>query len=305
MEVSVVICTHALDMYDHFSEAVDSVLAQTYAHVELVIIVDGTSKVYDQAVDDYGDRDDTMVECNDENVGLLASRNRGAKLSSGDVVAFIDDDAVADEQWIELLVQAYENKDAIAVGGEMIPDWVAGKPMFLPEEFYWLVGVTHRGFAERQGEVRNTFGSNISFRREVFVEMSGFDTGVGGRQGDMNLQGGETELCVRMRSKYGQGVWYEPEAKVAHKVFHYRTNITWLFDRALWQGYSKHIMSQLVEENSVQEQNFARRLLFEFGPNRAGDLLRSPSLKKISQFVMFVGLTIAVSIGYLYGMMRC
>jgi len=75
-------------MYEHFREAADSVLAQTHDDVELVVVVDGTPEVYDRVAEDYGDREDTVIACNDENVGLLASRNRGAELASGDVVAF-------------------------------------------------------------------------------------------------------------------------------------------------------------------------------------------------------------------------
>jgi hypothetical protein len=52
-----------------------------------------------------------------ENLGLLASRNRGAQLATGDVVPFIDE-------------------DAIAAGGRMTPERVAGEPSFLPEELY-------------------------------------------------------------------------------------------------------------------------------------------------------------------------
>jgi len=65
--------------------------------------------------------------------------------------------------------------------------------------------VTHRGFVDEPGEVRNTFGSNISFRTDVFNELGGFDVEIGGRKGDTNLQGGETELCARMKTEYGMG----------------------------------------------------------------------------------------------------
>jgi hypothetical protein len=186
----------------------------------------------------------------------------------------------------------------------MVPAWVAGKPQYLPEEFYWLVGVTHRGFAEQAGEVRNTFGSNISFRKDIFEALDGFDIEIGGRKGDKHLQGGETELCARMYDKYGQGVWYEPEAKVAHKVFNYRTDIVWLLDRALWQGYSKRAMSQLVEGSGDQEQDFGRRLILEFGPKRVASLFRNPSWKKVCQLVMLVGLTVTVGVGFLYGTIK-
>lgn len=304
MHVSVVLCTYTENMYPHFSEAAESILSQTYDEVELVVIVDGTQSVYDRVLADYGDRDDVIVECNEENVGLLESRNRGAEIATGDVVAFIDDDAVADKEWIERLVRAYEAEDAIAAGGKMIPEWVAEKPSFLPEEFYWLVGVTHQGFAEEPGEVRNTFGSNISFRAEVFEELGGFDTNIGGRKGDANLQGGETELCARLHEQHGHGVWYEPGAEVAHKVFEYRTAFRWLVDRAFWQGYSKRAMETFVENEGSDEGVFLKRLVTEFVPDRLAALVRNPSLSKVTQLLTLFVLSGSVGVGYLYGFTR-
>ncbi len=302
VKVSVVICTYTLDMYEHFCEAADSVLAQTYDDVELVVIVDGTPDVYERVIDDYGDREDTVIECNDENLGLLQSRNRGAELASGDVVAFIDDDAIADEVWVERLVRAYEEKDAIAVGGKMVPEWVTGRPSFLPEEFYWLVGATHRGFADEPGEVRNTFGSNISFRTSVFEGLGGFDAAIGGRKGDKNLQGGETELCARMRQKYGYGVWYDPEAKVAHKVFDYRTKFRWLIDRAFWQGYSKRAMESFVDNEDNEEKEFLRELMTSFIPIRTQTVISDPSINGVSQFLGLFLFTFTVGFGYMYAL---
>ncbi|MDB9247872.1 glucosyl-dolichyl phosphate glucuronosyltransferase [Halorubrum ezzemoulense] len=302
MKVSVVICTYTLDMYEHFREAADSVLAQTYDDVELVVVVDGTPEVYDRVVEDYGDREDTVIACNDENMGLLASRNRGAELASGDVVGFIDDDAVANEAWAERLVRAYEEEDAIAAGGKMTPEWISGKPSFLPEEFYWLVGVTHRGFADGPGEVRNTFGSNISFRADVFTELGGFDVDVGGRKGDKNLQGGETELCARMREEYGRGVWYDPEAEVAHKVFEYRTEFRWLVDRAFWQGYSKRAMESFVDDEGGEEGAFLTTLATDSVPTRTATLIRDPSVAGLFQFLSLFQFTAAVGLGYAYAL---
>jgi glycosyltransferase involved in cell wall biosynthesis len=225
-------------------------------------------------------------------------------LASGDVVAFIDDDAVADEVWVTRLVRAYEEENAIAAGGKMTPEWVAGKPPFLPEEFYWLVGVTHRGFADGAGEVRNTFGSNISFRANVFEALGGFNVDIGGRKGDKNLQGGETELCARMREAHGQGVWYDPEAEVAHKVFEYRTELRWLLDRAFWQGYSKRAMEVLVERGSGDEEMFLRKLVTEFIPRRISRLLRNPSFSNVTQLITVFVITGFVGVGYIYAFMR-
>lgn len=308
MEVSVVLCTYSIDMIEHFREAAESVLGQSYDSVELVVVVDGSTSVYERVEDMYGGRSDVLLHRNENNQGLLQSRNTGAKLAGGDIVGFIDDDAVADEKWVERLVQTYEDSEAIAVGGKMTPEWVAGKPVYLPQEFYWLVGVTHRGFADAPGEVRNTNGSNLSFQRDVFLSLDGFDPEIGGRKGDTNLQGGETELCARMQAEYGQGVMYNPAAEVDHKIFAYRTRVPWLLDRALWQGYSKRVMAALSPEdtgNELEEENdFARRLLFDFVPHRIRNLIKSPNLEEFLQLLALISFTGTVGIGYLYGTIK-
>ena len=310
MRVSVVLCTHTMERYDYCRAAAESVLDQSYGDVELVLVSDGDRTVYDRFETDFGDRDDVVTHCNDENVGLLESRNNGARAAAGDVVAFIDDDAVAADDWVERLVSGYErgtdDDPVLAVGGRMTPDWVAGKPSFLPEEFYWLVGVTHRGFGpdgdpDEAGEVRNTFGSNISFDRETFLELGGFEDDIGGRQGAKNLQGGETELCARLRSEYDTGVYYVPDALVAHRIFDYRTDPGWLVDRAFWQGYSKRGMEVFVPESTGEESDFLGDLLLSYVPQRIGGLVRSPSVGAALQLVFLFVLTGAVGLGYLYG----
>ena len=304
MKVSVVICTYSEDMYEHFQDSVESVRSQTYDDLEITVVVDGNDALYERIETEYGGDSNLKIHCNEENVGLSGSRNNALEFVTGDVVALIDDDAVADERWVEELVSVYEERDAIAVGGKMTPIWVAGKPEFLPEEFYWLVGVTHRGFAEPGEEVRNTFGSNISFRTEVLRELGGFATEVG-RQGEKNIQAHETEFCARMREEYGKGVIYNPDATVGHKVFDWRTDERWLLERSFWQGYSKRAMETLVsEESSEEESDFLKKLLFEFVPSRVESLVEDPDGTEAKQlFTLFV-LTGTVGVGYLYGLVK-
>ena len=304
MKVSVVICTYSEDIYEHFEEAVESVLAQTYDDVELVLVSDGNEAVYQRIEADYGDRPDTIVSRTEENVGISAARNHGIDLATGDVVAQIDDDAIADERWIEELVSVYEETDAVAVGGKMTPIWVDGKPEFLPEEFYWLIGVTHRGFAEPGEEVRNTFGSNISFRMEVIEELGGFDPHVG-RKGEAEIQAHESELGTRLRLEFDRGVIYNPDATVGHKVFDYRTEPGWLLKRAFLQGYSKRALETLIPEaESGEESAFLSFLLFDSVPLRLRRLVSRRSMTAASQLVWLLLLTGLVGFGYLYGIVK-
>jgi glycosyltransferase involved in cell wall biosynthesis len=301
MQVSVVICTYSLDMYDDFREAVESVRRQSYEDVEIVIIVDGTEAVFERVCEDYENTEGIRIYCNDENDGLLKSRNRGAELANGEIIAFIDDDAIAESQWVAELVRGYETQEALAVGGKMNPEWIAGKPEFLPPEFYWLVGVTHRGFADGPGWVRNTFGSNLSIRRDVFTELGGFDTEIGGRKGDKNLQGGETELCVRIAEKYNEQVWYNPDAVVNHKIFEYRTEPRWLMNRAFWQGYSKRAMDVLLPETGNEETEFLTGLLTDSVPEHLRSVGKDRTAAAVMQFVMLFAFTALVGFGYAYG----
>jgi len=205
MKVSVVVCTYTMDRYDVFSEAVESVLAQTYDPVEVVLVIDGNPEVYERVAEEFGDRESVIVHNNGENRGISFSRTKGAELASGEIVAFIDDDGVAEPDWIEHHVGAYEQTDAVAVGGYVAPEWVVEKPAFFPEEFYWLVGCTERGFAEDGEEIRNGYGSNVSYRRSVFLDVGGYDVNTG-RKGDRHIQAHEAPVGIRIREQYGKGV---------------------------------------------------------------------------------------------------
>lgn len=92
------------------------------------------------------------------------------EIASGEIVAFINDDATADSDWIEQLVVVYEETDAIAVGSDVVPDWQSEKPDFFPAEFYWLIGRLEPGFQKDSEEVRNAYDLNGSFRRGQFLK---------------------------------------------------------------------------------------------------------------------------------------
>lgn len=303
MKVSVVICTYSEDLYEHFQEAVESVLEQTYDDIELVLVSDGNEAVYQRMCEEYGDRSDTIVSRTEENVGISAARNHGIDLATGEVVAQIDDDAVADPEWIEELVKTYKETDALAVGGRMEGRWLAEKPWYLPEEFYWLVGVTYPGFAEAGEEVRNTFESNMSFKRDVFLELGGYDTNFGPDAESYSHSEG-AEIGARLQAEYGRGVVYNPDAVVEHKVFEERIKAPHLLKRAFQQGVSKRRMErQLPTEGGNEESAYLTRLFTEGIPRRGKQVIRSRSIVPIGEIVMLVLFTVTVGVGYLYAML--
>ena len=138
MLMSIILCMHRSDRYEDFEEALNSLYAQNYNNLEIIVVVDGNRELYDRIVESgIVDADKVKgkvkVILNEKNLGLSESRNKGIKEAKGDVIAFFDDDAVADKNWIKELVRMYEEKEAIAAGGKILPEWEAKKPKFLPE----------------------------------------------------------------------------------------------------------------------------------------------------------------------------
>jgi glycosyltransferase involved in cell wall biosynthesis len=298
MKVSVVVCTYAMERYEAFSETVESVLDQTHKPVEIVLVVDGNDLVYERVQADFCSQENIICHNNDENHGISYSRTKGAELASGEVVAMIDDDAVASDDWIEQLVAVYEDTDAVAVAGDVRPDWQTDRPAFFPAEFYWLVGCVEPGFAADGDEVRNGYGSNISYRRDIFLSAGGYDTHTG-RRGDKHIQAHEAPVCIRIRELTGKGVVYTEGAVVDHKLFDYRGEFQWLVFRSFWQGYSKRVMDLLYPGEESDETDYLRYLFLDRVPRRLKGLVTKPSAAAVLQILSIIIFTGAVGLGYL------
>ena len=304
MLVSVIICTYDPAMYEHFLEAVESVQEQSYEPLEIVIVVDGTESIFRRVQQQFDSQDDILVRYNEENLGVSASRTLGAELASGEVVAFIDDDAIADSHWIETLANVYAENDVLAAGGKMTGKWIDDRPRHLPEEFNWLVGVSIPNFAEPGQEVRNTFESNISFRRDVFLKLGGYNP-MFGPYAEAYSHSEGAELGHRLTCTYDRGVMYIPEAIVTHKVFPWRTELPWLLKRAFSQGCSKGRMEQMFSSDAgAEERRFLRQLLMTSVPRRFAQLIRHLDLLGLTQLVSLGVLTGTVGLGYFYAILR-
>jgi len=305
MLVSAVVCTYSLDNYPNLVEAVDSLLAQTHREMEVIIAVDGNAELYERVLAHYSGNKAVKTVLLKENVGVSGARNAGISVARGDVIAFIDDDAVADKGWVENLLTTYRDFDAAAVGGKILPVWLGGKPDYLPEELYWLAGITHEGFAEEKVvEVRNTFGPNMSFKREVFDKIGFFNENLGFAQKRApSIQAEEPEFALRMRRKLGKGVIYNPKAIVYHKIPPSKVKVRLLLKRAFYQGYSKALLRKLniSADSGATEKAYLKALLLKHIPRRLKRFYRLTELKKLLMLFACIG---AVGLGFVYGYVK-
>lgn len=234
---SVYICAHTMKRYAEIMKAVESILKQTYTNYELIVVIDNNAELYDKLKSELPAQVKLML--NNQIKGVSATRNLGVESSRGDIIASIDDDGVATEDWLERLAENYKEPDVVGVGGRVIPIWNEIRPDWFAEELDWIVCCTFKGYPSQRCQVRNFIGCNMSFRREVFDRVGGFTTKLG-KYGKTSVVGEEVELSIRIaRELPNTKMIYDPGAMVFHNVASERKTLKYLWSRSYNEGVTK------------------------------------------------------------------
>lgn len=244
--ISVVICAYTEKRWNDLLGAIESIQKQTLPPQEVIVVIDHNPSLYDRTKKYFPN---ILVIENKYAAGSSGARNCGAEEANGEILAFIDDDAIASSTWLNNLVEGYQDPSVMGIGGQIIPLWEKARPSWFPEEFDWVVGCTYRGAPKTRMPVRNLILCNMSMKREKFNATGGFRTTIGHRGGAPNGDE-ETELCIRANQQWPQHKYiYEPTAVVFHHVPEFRTTVKYFFWRCFLEGNSKAILSGLVGAN--------------------------------------------------------
>jgi glycosyltransferase involved in cell wall biosynthesis len=245
VKASVIVCVYTEKRLTQIRIALDSIIHQTMPPCQLVVVADHNPALCDRLAAEYPD---LVVIPNKFEQGLSGARNTGIEYAAGDIVVFLDDDAWAHPQWLEILLASYDDESVLGVGGLVLAHWSSsGRPAWLPDEFLWVVGCSYRGLPEAKAEVRNPVGANMSFRRSAFDRAGLFDSSVGRTSMSSRPLGcEETEFSIRLRQlSPGARIIYEPQAVVYHHVDQSRATWRYFFSRCYAEGCSKARVSSL------------------------------------------------------------
>jgi hypothetical protein len=210
--------------------------------------------------------------------GISGARNTGTKHARGDIVVFLDDDALGRPGWLALLLAAFEDPAVVVAGGSLYPRWEKGPATWHPESFYWIFGCSWLGLPTRTATVRNVIGACMAIKRSALEALGGFREALG-RSGPVPLGCDETDLCVRAAAL--GTVTYLPECKVDHFVPAERTSLRYFILRCWSEGSSKAVLATLVGTRHAlsEEVNHLRVMAREgLGSLRAGDLRRAGAI---------------------------
>lgn len=229
---SVIICTLGED--PRLARTVMSVLAQTHRKLELIVVDNNPqSKRVLPALADI--KDSRLRIVSEGRRGLSVARNTGLATAAGDIVAYTDDDAYADSDWLANLLSPFdEHSEVVCVTGLVLPAELASPAQLLFEEFgafgkgfsrlVWSLGDSDSNHAKlgARGDGGVLFpysagvfgsGNNMAFRVGWLRTHGGFDVALGA--GTPSRGGEDLDIFLRvMLSRFA--LVYEPRAIVRH-----------------------------------------------------------------------------------------
>ena len=201
----------------------------------------------------------SIVYCREPRVGLSQARNTGLLRATAPIVAYIDDDAEADCEWLETLAGAFdrESRRPLCVGGKVELAWEAPRPAWLPDAALTPLGHVDLGTEARTClSDERLFGSNLAFDRSFLLEAGGFDVRLG-RYGSSLVSNEDIEIQIRLKVRGGL-VQYEPRALVQHLVTRERLRFAWFVRRTYAQGVSDAVLDEVLAAQGSGARHSAR-----------------------------------------------
>lgn len=206
-KVSIVIPVRQIN--DYIRESVPHILNLDYSHFEILIFPDI----------DTGEKFEKTRVIPTGPIGPAEKRDLALKYATGEILAFLDDDAYPRTDWLTNAIRHFSNPQVAAVGGPGVTP---------PQDSIWqkasgavfeskLGGgkFTYRYVPEKMQEVDDFPSVNLIVRREDFEKVGGFDSHY--------WPGEDTKLCHDLVYKLGKKIIYDPEVL----VWHHRRSLFW------------------------------------------------------------------------------
>lgn len=207
--VSIIICTY--NRADFLARCLDYLQYQTNPNFE-IIVVNGVST--DHTMDVINQYKDSIKFAQNTIVNLAVSRNLGIALASGDIIAFVDDDAIPFDNWVEIILRTFNQipLQTAALGG---PVYYAGTFEFqswdaLIDRFANVSHFSSISSHLDSTKYRYAHGTNAVFKREDLLAIGGFD-----EEYDFSYE--EADLCVRLQLDLHKLIHFEKDLYMRHE----------------------------------------------------------------------------------------
>jgi glycosyltransferase involved in cell wall biosynthesis len=221
VDISVIICTYNREKY--LPEAMQSLISQDFDKTRFETIVvnnnsrDNTEKIcFDFIAANPGHQ---LYYFNETEQGSSPARNKGARHARGSLLIFMDDDAVAEKNFLKNTWKFHTAHPGIeGFGGRIIPRYIPAEPKWMSHFVSALVG--NFDYAQTVTEfspAKYPLESNMAVTKQAFDEIGGFNTALPGVKGTLRITGEGKDFYFRLKEK-GHRVYYVPDMVVHHVV---------------------------------------------------------------------------------------
>lgn len=235
--VSVVVCTY--NRVDLLPIVLDSLGRQTLDEslFEVIIVDNNSSDRTREVAEAYCLRHPNFRYVLEQKQGLSHARNRGWQEAGGTYVGYIDDDGKAPEQWLTVAKEIITEQAPGVMGGPYYAFYNSARPKWWKDEYR---SAEHAESARPLSKGEFLSGGNLFFRRDLLVEMGGFDP-QHGMVGEEVRMGEETRLILDIRdARPGELIYYDPRLHIYHLVPPDKMKLRWLMRLWFADGRSSH-----------------------------------------------------------------
>ena len=191
--------------------------------------------------------------------GLSAARNKGIKEAKGDIIIYVDDDALVDSDYIRIYAEHFAaHPDTMAAGGPIEPLYETEEPSWMsPYTKALLTAWMNYGDKVREyPQGRYPGGGNAAYRKEVFDRVGLFNTELG-RKGNLLLASEEKDIFDKMKA-LGMKVLYLPTPVLHHSIPQSKLEEDYFNRLTLQIGRSERMRTR-----SISKGKYYKRLLSE------------------------------------------
>jgi GT2 family glycosyltransferase len=237
-------------------QCVDSILKGSYESFEILVIDQNANQTLKQSLVQQFLNETRLKYFFLDKAGASRARNFGVKKAKGEIVAFIDDDAVADPGWLSAIADTFSTVRPIPalIGGCIKPLWPQARPNWYPTEREYLLGLYNIGDELCPlPEHDQPIAVNMAGLREVIIALGGFDEHLGPNYFRKHpMITGEDAILGQRARRAGYELYYQPKAKVYHQISKAKLTRSHFLRRHFWEGVTiitqMHLLGDLESE---------------------------------------------------------
>ncbi len=227
LRISVVVCTY--NGSRTIRECLEGLKRVEYPSFEVIVVDDGS---YDGTAEIASEFDVRLIRT--ENRGLSSARNTGMQAATGEIIAYLDDDAIPEVHWLTQLSRAFRTSRHAAIGGPniapanggLVAECVARSPG----------GPVHVLLTDEVAE--HLPGCNLAVRKSALEAIGGFDE-------KFRIAGDDVDVCWRLQEQ-GWTLGFAPGAM----VWHHRRNSL----EAYWKQQKNYGRAEAMLERKWPEK---------------------------------------------------